>query len=400
MSRQTIVRFAGVGILGTLLAVAGGTAANASPTPRSTPGSWQVTSFGHAPSVMVNGKPFAVTGPDDITSLGGNLFVNYQNGVGPRGEPATAGTTFSTIIEYSRDGRVRRSWNLTGKSDGLTADPATGLVISTLNEDGNSSLATINPEARAGHQVVLYSYASGNPLPHGGGTDAVSIYHGKIFISASAPGAAATPVSPSPAVYQADLDRTSASTGTVSLKPVFYDTSTATVANTAAPTSSSESPNPPSYGAFPTPGSTVTLALTDPDSSEIVPPASPRFAGDFVLDSQGDQQLIFDRQWGTHQNLSVLFLLQSIDDSAYVSDEEGAIYFTNATTNEIVRLRGNLTPGEVLVSATPGDANNSVTAPNYLATLDLNTGSVTAVAALSALHPKGMIFMSGDRDRR
>ena len=81
---------------------------------------------------------------------------------------------------------MRRSWNLTGKSDGLTADPATGLVIATLNEDGNSSLATINPEARLGRQVVLYSYAPGNPLPHGGGTDAVSIYHGKIFISASA----------------------------------------------------------------------------------------------------------------------------------------------------------------------------------------------------------------------
>lgn len=181
---------------------------------------------------------------------------------------------------------------------------------------------------------------------------------------------------------------------------MFYDTSTATIANTAAPTLSSDSPNPPSYGAFPAPGSTVTLALTDPDSSEIVPATSPRFAGDLALDSQGDQQLIFDHHVGAHQDLSVLFLSQSIDDGAYIDDEEGAVYLTDATTNEIVRLRGNLTPGEVLVSATPGDANNSVNAPNYLATLDLNTGTVTEVAALSTLHPKGMIFVSGDQDRR
>ena len=91
MSRQTIVRCAGIGILGTLLAVAGGAAAHASPAPRFTPGSWQVTSFGHAPSVVVNGKPFALTGPDDITSLGDNIFVNYQNGVGAQGNPQSVG---------------------------------------------------------------------------------------------------------------------------------------------------------------------------------------------------------------------------------------------------------------------------------------------------------------------
>src|SRR5207245_10787665 len=41
------------------------------------------------------------------------------------------------------------------------------------------------------------------------------------------------------------------------------------------------------------PGATTTLALTDPDSNAIVPAASPRFAGQFMLDSQGDGQLIF-----------------------------------------------------------------------------------------------------------
>ncbi|MGI8412691.1 MAG: hypothetical protein ACR2QA_09390 [Solirubrobacteraceae bacterium] len=40
-------------------------------------------------------------------------------------------------------------------------------------------------------------------------------------------------------------------------------------------------------------GKPVKLALTDPDSNAGVPGASPRFAGDLVLVSQADQQLIF-----------------------------------------------------------------------------------------------------------
>ena len=40
-------------------------------------------------------------------------------------------------------------------------------------------------------------------------------------------------------------------------------------------------------------GAPVKLSLTDPDSAASVPRISPRFGGDFLLDSQGDQQLIF-----------------------------------------------------------------------------------------------------------
>jgi len=37
----------------------------------------------------------------------------------------------------------------------------------------------------------------------------------------------------------------------------------------------------------------VPLALTDPDSNAVVPAASPRFGGDFMLDSQGDSQQVY-----------------------------------------------------------------------------------------------------------
>jgi hypothetical protein len=131
-------------------------------------------------------------------------------------------------------------WTLTGKSDGLTADPGTGRIISTLNEDANSSLATITPSARPGDQVLAYTYSPANPLPHGGGTDAISIYGRQILISASAPGTqgvSATGPSSQPAVYQAQLSAApGAATGTATLTSVFSDGAMAEVATVALQT--------------------------------------------------------------------------------------------------------------------------------------------------------------------
>jgi hypothetical protein len=43
--------------------------------------------------------------------------------------------------------------DVTGHADGLVADPSRGGVIETVNEDGNSSLYTVDPAAPAGAQV-------------------------------------------------------------------------------------------------------------------------------------------------------------------------------------------------------------------------------------------------------
>jgi len=51
--------------------------------------------------------------------------------------------------------------DVAGKADGVTADPATGSVIATVNEDANSSLYTIDPTSSAA--VQHYSYSE--PLP-------------------------------------------------------------------------------------------------------------------------------------------------------------------------------------------------------------------------------------------
>ena len=131
-------------------------------------------------------KTEPLAGPDDITALGRNLFTGFQNGVGAQGEPSTSGNTDCTIVEFTGSGKVIRQWDIKGKCDGVTADPGIRAVIVTVNEDAKSSLYTITPGARVSRQVVHYRY--NKPLPHFGGTDAISIYRGQVFISASAPG--------------------------------------------------------------------------------------------------------------------------------------------------------------------------------------------------------------------
>ncbi len=127
----------------------------------------------------------ALSSPDDITVLG-HIFTAFQNGVGPQGQPSADGNTDSTVVEFTASGHLVRQWDLRGKCDGITADTAKHLLIATVNEDAHSSVYTITPGAARGHQVKHYRYEI--PLPHNGGTDAISIWDGRILLSASAPG--------------------------------------------------------------------------------------------------------------------------------------------------------------------------------------------------------------------
>jgi hypothetical protein len=305
-------------------------------------------------------------GPDDITTLDGGIYVGWQNGVGSMGEPSSTGVTAGTVIGYSTRGDRRASWRLTGKIDGLSADPTNHRLIATVNEDGNSSLYTISPEAPAGDQIAHYTY-NVQPLTHGGGTDAISVYRGAILISASAP-----TVSDGPAVFRVRLT----SRGVAIVQPVFFDNSSATVANVNSAHD----------------GQRVALALTDPDSNEVVPPASPRFAGDFVLDSQGDgEQIYVDGATGAAPRLSVLRLSQSVDDTAWATHAGGTLFVTDAVDNEIFSVRGAFVPGTAYVAVTPGDATIPLNHPNYLGRLDLRTGHIATV--VTTIQAKGLVFV-------
>ncbi|MBV9802347.1 MAG: hypothetical protein JO130_04130 [Solirubrobacterales bacterium] len=310
--------------------------------------------------------PEPVSNPDDITYLDGHIFVGFQNGVGPQGQPSSTGNTNSTIVEWDRHGKLVNQWDIAGKCDGLTADPGTHRLIATVNEDLNSSLYEIDPQRSA----TPVHYAYNESLPSNGGTDAISIYHGEILISASAPGTtgAAAPQPTYPAVYRVALDD---ATHVATLEPLFYDEDSATVANR----------DRAQYG------TQVSLALTDPDSNEDVPSYAPRFAGEFMLTSQGDKQQIFVRdERARHQHLWVLNLSDSVDDTVWPSDRHGAIFATDSTHNTVNEITGSFSRGEVFVADTPCGANDAPSAcpapgfpANFLGQLNPDTGVVTAV---------------------
>jgi len=322
-----------------------------------------------------------LTLPDDITADGPYLFTAFQNGVGPQGQAATDGNRDSTVVEFTRTGRDVRQWDIRGKCDGVTADPARHRVIATVNEDANSSVYTIDPWAAPARQVYHYAYSA--PLPSKGGTDAISIFHGMVLVSASAPGTtgAAAPQPGYPAVYQLTFQPRRL---IAAIRPLFYDEARATVANSGS-------------------GGQDRLALTDPDSNEVVPSDAARFAGEFMLTSQGDKEQIFVRHPTPRRPaLSVLRLSQSVDDTAWATSHDGRLYATDNGAGTVDVVTGPFTPGSVFVAVTPCDANGApATCPgpgypaNYLGSLNPRTGHISRVAVHGpVLNPQGMLFES------
>ena len=350
------------------------------------PHAYQVTQV-FAPAGLKTDQGYPLSKPDDIVRFRDTLFVAFQNGVGPMGETASNGNTESSLVELTPAGRLLGQWDLTGKIDGLGVDPAARTVVATVNEDGQSSLYTVDPEA-GGSGVTHYCYDQ-NPLPHGGGTDSVAFYGGRLILSASAPSPAPAAV---PAVYAVTLEpgvpptncpAGTTATGTAVLAGGFSDTSPATPANAGAPS---------------------VLALTDPDSSTVVPRSAPRFGGDFQLDSQGDDQQVYTPDPLGAKTVDVLQLSQSVNDTAFVTSGDGALYATDASANAVDRITGPFKPGQAYAAVTPCNDNNApATCPapgfpaNYLGRLDLSNGSLSSVS--TGLQPGGLVFVPNDGDR-
>jgi len=165
--------------------------------------------------------------------------------------------------------------------------------------------------------LVHYNYTP-RKLPSGGGTDAVTAVGKLVLISASAPSA-----SDGPAVYKLTLN---ARRHIAKLGQLFADNAKSTLVVPGKPQ-----------------GKTTRLALTDPDSSALVPASASRFGGDFVLNSQDDQQLNFVAHPGTtEQLLTALKLTQSVDDTVWATRANGMILTTDASADGIVAIRGGL----------------------------------------------------------
>jgi hypothetical protein len=341
----------------TISALALGLLGTSFPAFASTPSTSVSVPSGYSVSTFAqDGK---ATKPDDITRLGDHIFIGYQNGVGSDGKASSSGITTSTIIEYSLTGEKTNTWDVKGKCDGLTADPAKNRLLLTANEDNNSTFYVIHPNRK---QVEHYSYDPAPDAPTatgtmatGGGTDAITIKNGNIYISASNP----SDVSKA-ALFRATLDDR---TKTVQLQTVFTNNATATDAVT---------------------GQSVTLGLPDNDSNKIVPKVSPKFAGDFMLDGQADKQLIFVKNIGEqNQSLTRLSIDAPVDDTAWATSQSGTLLVSDTNTNIVYAIKGRFAKGQAFVAST--DANK-------IGTLDLATGHIQDFASgLNA--PHGLLFI-------
>jgi hypothetical protein len=116
----------------------------------------------------------------------------------------------------------------------------------------------------------------------------------------------------------------------------------------------------------------------------------------------GDQELIFDRVTGRwQQSLTVLSLPASVDDTAWATRHFGVLYTTDSTADTLDIVYGELSAGTTYTAVTPCNANSAPStcpAPgfpaNYLGTVNLRTGALTAVPTTgAAVQPKGLIFV-------
>lgn len=338
----------------------------------------KITSAGYTSQVFATGATIqhstskgkqSVFQPDDLAMLGGHIFVGFQNGVGPQGE-TMSGVSDSTIVEFSSSGSKIKQWDVPGHFDGMAAQLTAGRIVVTTNEDGNARLFTISP---SNSKPLQYSLPA---LPHNGGLDAVSFWHGLLLITASAPGTTgkAAPQASYPAVYEVTLN---SSTHKASVRGLFGDEANANGANSGKT-------------------GTTRLALTDPDSNQVVPSYAPRFGGQFMLTSQGDGLQIFVGDT-SGRHLSALKLSQAgTDDTAWPSGAAGTLYVTDNSADLIWKVSGPFKRGEELVAASPCDANSapmSCLAKQYLGQADMTSGVVTKLPLTSQIHPKGLLWV-------
>jgi hypothetical protein len=153
----------------------------------------------HGPGLLpgvtfVASPPPGASGPDDITRLGSKgvdggrdlIWTAYQNGINPDGTPGTpGGPTKSTIAGYDpMDGRLVETIRVTGKVDGITADPGIDRLIATVNEDENSALYLVNI---ATGEATKFRYVPSPSELDNGGTDSIAIWGGQIVLAHSNP---------------------------------------------------------------------------------------------------------------------------------------------------------------------------------------------------------------------
>jgi hypothetical protein len=315
-----------------------------SPTPSPAPGiiavpPYTVSTFGGIP-------PLNATQPDDlaISSDGTDLWVGYGNGTETTGLGGP-----SNLVEYNiSSGTVLQNIAIPGHLDGLKIDPATDQVWATENEDGNPTLAVVDP---ATGKFQLFKFAP--TLLTGGMDDLVFTLANPqaVFIVASS---------------QTDIT-----------KPAIVQLAGA-LAATGTPLKSFLSGDPLSVLNVVT--NTVETAdqIGDPDSMTLDP------AGELVLDNRSDDSLYIVRDPSTtNPVIRVPLTLEGnpveVNDTIFTtstfgeSSTAGAIFITDTSANQIFILTKPYFPANEIYTAA-----NVV---NLVGLVNLNTGVVTPVVS-------------------
>lgn len=369
--RKHVLAVAISSILALALSACGGS--NNSPAPVVTPAPVPVpntaTASGFTLSVFAK-APSANQKPDSVEKYNDTVFIAYQNG----GEvkDGSVPTVTNAVVQYDLSGNILKTYTVPGHVDGLMARTDTNTLWAMANEDRNPELTII--DLVSGSQKTYQ--ATVNPTAHGGGYDDMQLLNGVVYASASAP----TTPGVGPTVVTVALNTNGK---TFDVAPVLAGTATATDIT-------------PSVGGSPNPtfNQPVALNLTDPDSETIDP------LGNLVLDSQADSKLVFIKNPGVNQTVSVLSLTlrndkdgaaQSVDDTRFVpaAGKTGKTFllFTDSS-NTTYRVDASFKQGDAY-SAGLGQVMQA----------DLKTGHltpvVTGIGVATALgFPHGMLFVA------
>jgi hypothetical protein len=314
--------------------------AQATSGPVATP-RYTVTVFAAAPQGLTN--------PDSITTAHGKIYVVYANATQPDG---TGGS--STIVEYSQTGKMLRTFSVIGKADGLKYNPFDHKLWALRDEDSNPQLTLIDPNSG---DEDNFTYAQ-KPL-HGGGYDDVVFTKENTFISASNPTVDAKGQNNFPSIVEARLVGNQ-----VFVKPVFFGN--ASLFDIVS-------------------GNEVVVPQADPDSLKV------DSAGDLVLDSQADGDLIFINAADTQNQAALRLHLTNgtakqitVDDTVFPTAPSGTILVVDTKADKVYAVKSD--------AFQPGGAYSASDSDGILGKVDLSTGLVTPIVT-GMQSPHGALFV-------
>jgi hypothetical protein len=275
--------------------------------------------------------------PDSIVQWRNSIIVGFQNHVAKDGTDGKS----STIVQYSLDGTVLRTFTVPGHNDGLRIVGDHDLW-SLQNEDANPNLVVIDLESG---QQKLCTFP---PTVHGGGYDDMVVKNGEVFITASNPNLNGAGINVYPALVRATLHG-----DMVDVEPILGGNDNAIDIST---------------------GQTVALNLTDPDSMTIDP------RGDIVLDDQQDSVLVFiahpgadDQQVG-QINITSDGVATTVDDTAFVPHGGMFLLVSDVAGDAIYRL------DRAIFGFETGTAYSASDTAGIVGVLDLDNGVLTPIA--------------------